>query len=279
MNQVLSKLYFLAAASLSLLAGTASGADFFAGVNGGACLDSSYNCKLRVEGGNRIDTNTPGDETWGVDSGVAIRDGNGTILGIARDTSIKFNYGQLRTFAGTAHAFAMATSNNSAAWFPVFAIGGATSFLDKVGHASAKGAGLSKMACYAVRNSHDASIELKKVVYDSSASHERAGDYLPLPRANGRRSVNLTFNVPGYHLGGPAVDHFPAGAKFQRLAVPTSSGLPSITIPLWIKDSVGRYRQQSGSMTFIYGYYIGDNNTPRNGWQPLDALQVSSACP
>jgi hypothetical protein len=275
----------------ALLAGVSTGADnalagvtlaaseTFAGVNGGACIASPYNCKLRVVGGNRIDTNTAGDETWGVDRGALLRDGNGTILGVSDSSSLKFNYGQLRTLSGTEHAIAMTTSNNSSAWFPVAAIGGATSFLSKVGHVSAKGAGLAKMACYAVRNSHDAGIELKKVVYDTTATHERAGDYLALVRANGLRSVNLVFNVPGFHLGGVAVDHFPAGEKFQRLAVPTSAGNPSITIPLWVRDSQGRYRSQSGSMMFVYGYFMGANSTPRNGWVALDALQTSSNCP
>lgn len=58
------------------------------------------------------------------------------------------------------------------------------------------------------------------------------------------------------------MDHFPAGTRFQRLDVPTDSGPPSIDIPLWVQDSTGRYRQQSGTMKFIY-----------------DALQVSSGCP
>lgn len=61
------------------------------------------------------------------------------------------------------------------------------------------------MACYAIRDSHDPVLELKKVVHDSKVGpngHERAGDYLPLPRANGRRSANLIFSVPGFGLGG-----------------------------------------------------------------------------
>ncbi len=130
-----------------------------------------------------------------------------------------------------------------------------------------------------MRNTHDPNLELKKVVYDSDATHERAGDYLPLVRANGKRSANLTFNVPGFGLGGVAVDHFPAGTKFQRLDVPTNAGAPSIDIPLWVQDSVGRYRVQSGTMKFIYGYVIAATGTKRNGWMAYDALEVSSGCP
>jgi hypothetical protein len=249
------------------------------GVNGTYCLASPYNCKLQDPGGNRVPTNDPANDDWGLVTGVPIRDGNGTVLGTNTRASSAFNYGQTRTFAGELHAFAVSTSNSSAGWLPISAILGRTSFEQKVGHVSALGSGLAKMACYEVRNWHDTTLELKKVVYDSDATHERAGDYLPLVRANGLRSVNLIFNVPGFDLGGPAVDHFPAGTKFQRLDVPTDSGAPSIDIPLWVQDSSGRYRQQSGTMKFIYGYVIATTGTKRNGWMAYDALQVSSGCP
>jgi hypothetical protein len=252
----------------------------FAGVNGDACEESPYNCKLRVSGGNRVATNDPDDDNaWGLELGVPVRDGNGAVMATSTKTSTTFNHGQSRTFAGETYVFAVSTSNSSAGWMPLSSIKGQDSFASKVGHVSALGAGLGKLGCYAVRNSHDASIELKKVVYDSEATHERAGDYLPLVRVNGKRSVNLTFNVPGFSLGGVAVDHFPAGTKFQRLDVPTNSGPPSIDIPLWVQDSAGRFRTQSGSMKFIYGYVIAATTTKRVGWMAYDALEVSSGCP
>jgi hypothetical protein len=251
----------------------------YSGVNGTYCLESPYNCKLQDPGGNRVPTNDPADDNWGLVTGVPIRDGNGTVVGTNTRTSSAFNYGQTRTFAGELHAFAVSTSNSSAGWLPMSAILGRTSFEQKVGHVSALGSGLAKLACYAVRNSHDPALEVKKVVYDTTSSNERAGDYLPLVRANGLRSVNLIFNVPGLALGGPAIDHFPAGTKFQRLDVPTDSGAPSIDIPLWVKDSTGRYRTQSGTMKFIYGYVIAATGTKRNGWMAYDALEVSSGCP
>ncbi|NBD08936.1 hypothetical protein [Corallococcus silvisoli] len=252
----------------------------FSGVNGTVCEESPYNCKLRPSGGNRVQTNDPDDDdSWGIQTGAPIRDGNGTVVGTSTRTRSLFNYGQTRTFAGELHAFATSTSNSSAGWLPMSAIQGLTSFEEKVGHVSALSSGLAKMACYAVRNSHDTTLEAKKVVYDTTSSNERAGDYLPLVRANGLRSANLTFNVPGFGLGGVAVDHFPAGTKFQRLDVPTNSGAPSIDIPLWVLDSAGRYRQQSGTMKFIYGYVIAATSTRRNGWMAYDALEVSSGCP
>jgi hypothetical protein len=87
------------------------------------------------------------------------------------------------------------------------------SFRDHVGNVDAKDPGAGKMGCYQIRNSHDTNLELQKVVYNSQVGpngHERAGDYLPLVRANGRRSANLIFSVPGFGLGGATSDHFPA---------------------------------------------------------------------
>ena len=255
-------------------------ARFYAGVNGDACLASPYNCKLRVSGGNRVATNDPNDlNAWGLVKNVPVRDGNGDIMITSTKSSTTFNYGQARTFAGETYVFAVSTSNSSAGWMPLSSILGKASFESKLGKVSALGAGLAKLGCYQVKNSHDTNLEFKKVVYDSQVTHERAGDYLPLLRANGKRSANLTFNVPGFALGGVAVDHFPAGTKFQRLDVPTDSGVPSIDIPLYVKDSEGRYRQKSGTMKFLYGYVIAKTGTKRNGWMAHDALTSSTGCP
>jgi hypothetical protein len=166
-------------------------------------------------------------------------------------------------------------------WYPIDHIVREDAFRARNGEVNAKDPGMGKMACWEVRNSHDASIELKKVVFDSpagDAGHERAGDYLPLVRANGKRSVNLTFSVPGFGLGGATTDHFGAGTKLQRVDVPTSTGRPSITIPLWVKDRAGRFRKQSGEMRFLYGYVHAANGAKRFGWMAEDALRPSSGC-
>lgn len=116
------------------------------------------------------------------------------------------------------------------------------------------------------------------MVKDSTATHERAGDYLPLPRANGVRSANLVFSVPGFGLGGATTDHFEAGSKFQRVQVPTFEGSPSITIPLWTKAANGHYTKHSGDMRFFYGYIKASDGVKRFGWMAEDALQVSTGC-
>jgi len=250
----------------------------FPGVNGDWCLESPFNCRFRAPGISQRVLTARAKEVWAVSPGASIRDGNGDVLAVSTRTHMTFNYGQTRLLAGKAHALALSTNNDSAGWYPIERILGETSFRAHMGEVNARDPHEGKMACYAVRNSHDASRELRKVVYDSDAVHERAGDYMARVRANGRRSANLIFMVPGFGLGGATTDHFPAGARFQRVAVPTQSGRPSITIPLWVADSAGRYRRQRGTMRFLYGYIVG-NGVKRFGWMAEDALQVSSGCP
>jgi hypothetical protein len=249
------------------------------GVNGTECIASPFNCRFR-DGSSRVLT-AGGDDSWGISPGASVRDGNGDVLFPESGSRLTFNFGQTRLLAGKAHALALTTSNSSAGWYPIERILGETSFRAHNGEVNAKDPGRGDMACYAVRNSHDPSIELKKVVHDSMVGidgHERAGDYLPLVRANGRRSVNLIFSVPGFGLGGATTDHFPAGTKFQRVSVPTDSGLPSITIPLWVQDGNGRFLVHSGDLRFLYGYVRASDGVKRFGWMAQDALEVSSGC-
>lgn len=247
------------------------------GVNGSKCIASPYNCAFRASGGPRVLT-TDGDDLWGVKPGASLRDGNGTALLLEKGTLLKFNYGQTRFLAGETHFLAMSSSNGSAAWYPANQVVHEASLRARIGNVDAKDPGQGKMACYAIRSTFDQNLELKKVVYDSHADHERAGDYLPLLRYNGGVSANLVFSVPGFSLGGAVTDHFPAGSKFQRVDVPTRSGRPSIDIPLWVNNGSGSYTQRSGTMKFIYGYIRAADGVKRFGWMAYDALQVSSGC-
>lgn len=249
------------------------------GVNGSHCIASPYNCRFRA-GSSRVQ-NAGGGEVWAVVPGASVRDGNGNALVVQAGDRLTFNFGQTRALAGKAHALALTTSNSSAGWYPFDHIVSEASFRDHVGNVDAKDPEDGRMGCYQIRNSHDAGIELKKVVYDSQVGadgHERAGDYLSLVRANGRRSANLLFSVPGFGLGGATSDHFPAGTKFRRVEVPTRTGRPSISIPLWVADGNGNYVVRSGSMRFVYGYIVG-GGAKRFGWMALDALRVSTGCP
>lgn len=247
------------------------------GVNGDYCTASPFNCRFRAPGISQRVTTAGGDDSWGVEPGASLRDGHGDVLIEMTRTRLTFNYGQTRALAGKAHALALASNNNSAGWYPIERILGETSFRARMGEVNAKDPGRGELGCYHIKSSHDPARELRKVVYDSRAEHERAGDYMSLVRANGRRSANLIFMVPGFGLGGASTDHFPAGTRFRRVQVPTTSGKPSITIPLWVQDDEGRYRQQRGTMRFLYGYIRG-NGVKRFGWMAEDALVASNGC-
>lgn len=249
------------------------------GVNGHFCTASPYNCRFH-EGSSRVMTQS-GLTSWGIATGYSIRDGNGEVLGTQTGSRLTFNYGQTRLLAGKAHALALTTSNGSAGWYPIDAILGEASFRKQNGEVNAKDPHEGRMACYRVRDSSDPSIELKKVVYDSKVGingHERAGDYLPLVRNNGRRSVNLVFSVPGFGLGGATTDHFLSGETFHRVSVPTASGLPSISIPLWVRDSAGRFRKRSGKLRFLYGFIVASDGVKRFGWMAEPALLPLGDC-
>lgn len=247
------------------------------GVNGSACLQSPYNCKLRAAGGNRIDT-AAGGEDWSVGSGYVL-DGDGDRMTLQAPGTLKFNYGQARVMDGKLHLLAMSTSNGSSGWFPLDAIAGKDSIDAKVGRVKAEDPRAGSMACYEITDRDiDADYAAKKVVYDTDSSHERVGDYMPLLRKNGTKYANLAFNVPGLALGGPAIDIFPVGTKFQRVQVPTASGKPHLAVKLYVKGSSGHYTKRSGTLDFYYGYVKLGDGTKRFGWMAAPALEASGGC-
>jgi len=244
------------------------------GKNGKACILSPYNCKLRVNGGNAVDNSQDG--LWAVHDATMV-DGNGDPMGINTRDHLRFNYGQTRHLGNHTYVFARSSTLGSAGWFPIDEVYGESSLRKKVGEVNAKDTGGERMGCYKVRSSHDAAKGVKKVVFDSKSDEEEANDYMSVPRKNGTRYANLAFSVPGFSLGAPAVDIFPAGTRFRRIDVPTDNGIPSITIPLWVKDGNGDYRKASGTMKFVYGYVKTAPGAKRFGWMALDAL-VATDC-
>ena len=240
------------------------------------CRASEFNCRFRA-GDSRV-TLPDGSDRWAIVPGASVRDGNGDVLIAEAGAHLTFNFGQTRALAGKAHALAVSTSNASAGWYPFDHIVDEAQFRAQDGNVDARDPHAGEMACYEIANTSDPALEAKKVVHDSHTAHERAGDYLPLVRANGVRSANLVFSVPGFQLGGATTDHFPAGTRFRRVVVPTDSGRPSISIPLWIADADGRFRIQDGTMRFLYGYIRAADGVKRFGWMAQDALVVSTGC-
>ncbi len=255
----------------------------YAGVNGDVCKASKFNCHVR-DGGSRVTTpaNANTDQRWAIAAGEQVYDGEGTALHAETGASLVFNYGMLKTINGREMALAMASSNGSSAWFPVDHIVDRATFLANDRAVNAKTTGEAHLSCYTVRNSDNTAIELRKVVYNSHTGidgHERAGDYMSLVRANGKRSANLAYVVPGFALGGETSDHVLAGTRFQRVTVPTDTGAPSISIPLYVKDSAGAFKKKDGAMRFIYGF-TRTAGVARFGWMSMDALTATPGeCP
>ncbi len=247
------------------------------GANGDKCVHSAYNCALRSVGGNRVEL-ANGTLPWAVSAGT-VRDGLGAPM--IKDTNgghIEVNYGQIRHFGGETLVMAMTTANASAGWYPISAVKDEKGLRARIGNVDAQDPGRGKMGCYEIRNDADAGLIEKKVVRDAQGAHERAGDYMSLVRANGARYANLAYSVPGDALGAPAVDIFPAGTKFHRVEVPTSSGRPHLTVRLYTKAGDGHYTKPDGTMTFVYGYVVGAGDVKRFGWMASAALQSAGGC-
>ncbi len=248
------------------------------GANGGACLESPYNCKLRVNGGNRV-ADATGSIDWETKGGT-VRDGMGNPIAEEKSGAhLKFNFGQARVLGGKLHILAMTTAARSAGWFPLDGVVKKSELQKAIGRVNGDDPQMGKMACYEISNVEpNAALAAKKVVFDATDTHERAGDYLPLTRANGKRYANLAYNVPGLALGGPSIDILAAGTKFQRVGVPTSATGPHLGVKLYVQNSDGHYTKRDGTLFFYYGYVVAADGAKHFGWVARDALQVSSGC-
>jgi hypothetical protein len=245
------------------------------GINGSVCQASPFNCRFHAGTGQRVETPS-GGISWHLTAGATLRDGNGNPLSLQLTTTGTFNYGQTRALAGAAHALMLGSDNKSAAWYPIDQIVDSATFRAQNGNVDAQNPDKGWLACYVIRESDDPVIGAKKVNKNStSVDHDNVADYLPLVRANGKRSVNLIFSVPGFELGGSSDDHFlarqPDGSRtqFHRVVVPTDSGLPSISIPLYKFNSATRV----GTERFLYGYITASDGVNRFGWIAQDAVE------
>ena len=258
------------------------------GVNGNGCKRSAYNCGLNTDGVGQRVRSASGDESWDVEpaavaAGVPVLDGNGDEMGRSKYKAFTLNYGQTRRMNGRTWVFALSTGLKSAGWVPIDVFTAEASLRNRVGEVNARGANLKKMACYEVKDGYPTRLDPLKVVKGTTDKQAfEANDYLPVVRANGKRYMNLAFNVPGNGLGGPAVDIYPVGTKFQRLDVPTweNPDPPSLDATLWrVPAGAERATRRAGKMKFVYGYVKGDLGVVRYGWMALDGLKLSRGCP
>lgn len=271
-----------------------------AGVNSSGCKRSPYNCALNPNGAGQRVRRADGEEEWSFDPKwlaargyvdpatkqpvVPVLDGNGEEMGRTKKLAFTFNHGQTRRFGGMTYALVLSSGLKSAGWVPIDGLLHAGSFRAKVGEVNARGANLKHLGCYEVKSSYDPKLDTFKVVKGATDKDAmEPNDYLPVKRANGRPYMNLIFNVPGDALGGPSIDIYPAGTKFQRLDVPTwqTPDRPSLDATLYSKPSPGAaaYTKPAGEMKFLYGYVKSKTGSVRYGWMAQDGLAVSSGCP
>jgi|GEM_PF-1331845 len=270
-----------------------------AGVNSSGCKRSPYNCSLRPGAGTQRVRRADGEEKWGVETSrlvargyidpatnkpaVPVHDGNGERMAFSKKTSFTLNYGQTRRMGNVTYVYALSTGIGSGGWVPIDVFLNEASLRDKVGEVNARGGNLKELGCYEVKQTFDAALEKYKVVKGATDKQAmEADDYLPVKRANGKVYMNLAFNVPGDALGGPAIDIFPSGTKFQRLDVPTWEGsVPSLDANLYAKapGATGYNVLSNRKLKFLYGYVKTKTGAVRYGWMAEDGLKVSSACP
>lgn len=270
-----------------------------AGVNSGACKRSPYNCSLRPGGKGQRVRRADGPETWSMDTGwlaargyvdpatkqpvVPVLDGDGNEIGRTKKLAFTFNHGQTRRLGNLTCGYVLSSGLKSGGWVPIDGLRSAASFREKVGEVNARGGTLKKLACYEVKTSFpDRLLNYKVVKGSTDKDAQEPDDYLPVVRANGKPYINLAFNVPGDALGGPSVDIFPSGTKFQRLDVPTweRPDRPSLDATLYAKPAgSSTYTRPAGEMKFIYGYVKSKTGSVRYGWMALDGLTPSGGCP
>ena len=258
------------------------------GVNSSGCKRSPYNCGLHPEQRGQRVLRADGGKEWAVDPakaafGVPVLDGNGDPMGMSKYKHFTLNYGQTRRMNGRTYVIALSTGLKAAGWVPIDVFENEESLRKRVGEVNARGDNLKKMACYEVKDTYPARLDNFKVVKGATDDDaQEPDDYLPVTRANGKKYMNLAFNVPGNGLGGPSIDIYPVGTKFQRVDVPTweNPDRPSIDARLYAKPpGSNKYTRRAGEMKFVYGYVKGKLGAVRYGWMALDGLKVSRNCP
>jgi hypothetical protein len=238
----------------------------------GGCCGTSFNCKVpdshkrRGCGGARIRNPVIGGCMWPIRGGAdrSIYDGMGTRVGEVRSSAVRLNQGIRKTRDGY--------------WF-VYAFNTTVRMVD--GSLRPFSGWIRQSDLVHAHRLHGYELELRDPghgTYETrwqvtGGDRERFGrlflhgpsghpypatDYLLRPYG----LVHVTYNVPGFSLGGHATDSFQPGAVFRR-----SKGVSQIEIPLY---GAARHRSRY-SLHFVYGY-VHDGERRRYGWIAKEAL-------
>ncbi|HET6613064.1 MAG TPA: hypothetical protein VFG83_13795 [Kofleriaceae bacterium] len=240
----------------------------------GGCCGSPYNCRVpdrdlrRGCSGARIRNPVTGDCLWPLadDADRAIYDGKGSIMGHVVSDEVRLNQGIRKKRDGRWLAYAfntrVRTRDGSTQAFSGWIrqsdlrdtdrLFGYQLDLPNPGHGS-----------YATPwkiTGGDPSQYETLFLHGPNGHAYGATDYLIRPYG----LVHLTYNVPGFALGGHATDSFAPGAIFHR-----AQGVRQIKIPLYGPHGYPSRK----SLHFAYGY-VYDGQSRRYGWIAKEALEA-----
>lgn len=238
------------------------------------CCGSRFNCSVpdpeRREGcgGARIRNPATGSCEWPIAAGAsrALYDGRGVRIGEVRSDAVRLNQGIRKRIGGRSlvYAFSITARMNDGTLRPASGwiaqadlvharrLDGYTLALDDPGHGHYE---------TQWRLTGGDPTRFRDLVLRAPGGHEYpATDYLVRPFG----LVHLTYSVPGFNLGGHAVDSFVPGAVFRR-----ARGVAQIEVPLFGP----RGHRSSLSLHFVYGF-VHDGEQRRYGWFAKEALEA-----
>jgi hypothetical protein len=241
------------------------------------CTKSPYNCAPPAtdnRSGPRVIYNkSTGSLDWPVFAGTPVYNGIGVQMGtvIPYDgqtvATAKINYGQRKTIGGQTVVYTWAshtTSGGMSGWIPEAKVQNSTLLETRDPTIRLPDPGQGDYdAIWLITGGDPAAFANLKVDSNQSANGENATDYLLRPG----NVVYVTFNVPGFSLGGYAVDSVPIGSVFRR-----SLGVEEIDIPLY---PPGSSTPTNKSMHFIYGS-VDDGVAKRFGWIAKEAMRLDA---
>lgn len=243
------------------------------------CCGSDYNCRVpdrdRRAGcsGARIQNPVIGGCDWPLtaDADRSIHDGLGARMGEVRSAAVKLNQGIRKQRDGRWYVYAFNTTvrlNDGtlrpfSGWIRqsdlVHAdrLHGYTLALDDPGRGHYE-------TRWRITGGEPARFD-HLVLRATDGETYPATDYLLRPYG----LVHLTFTVPGFALGGHAVDSFQPGAIFRR-----ARGVEQIRIALYGPQG----HRSALSLDFAYGY-VHDGEQRRYGWIAKQALEAIAEAP
>lgn len=243
---------------------------------------SPYNCEIVTDfnyQGARViydEKASPPNIRWPYPAGVPIVDGFGNYMATTTDTTAMFNFGQRKLINGTLMVYGWGLNNWSlSGWVPETYLGSnATLFALRSPTLTTKvpdppdvystvftvsGGNPEEFRDSTAAADPDPRMRYLGIVVNG----QRVGiatDYLVTPT----NKVNVTYNVPGFGLGGFSVDSVPVGqATFRRY-----TAVSMVKVPLYRKNGT----LAGKSIDFVYGTVFNGNTAVRTGWISRQAL-------